>query len=151
MCIPARPYEAQQYGNLQNGPSTLCPGPYLESKFPYIAAEVNKRLTGEVESAAPDVPVEPNEPVAPVVPDKVGKAVSITMHQLSTGCSGAEVKTIQRIILYRGIDESITIDGEFGPVTKAAVIALQKKLFPNDSGEWDGIVGRKTWQAALSA
>lgn len=23
---------------------TLCPGPYLESKFPYIAAEVNKRL-----------------------------------------------------------------------------------------------------------
>lgn len=24
--------------------STLCPGPYLESKFPYIADEVNKRL-----------------------------------------------------------------------------------------------------------
>lgn len=24
--------------------ATLCPGPYLESKFPYIAAEVNKRL-----------------------------------------------------------------------------------------------------------
>lgn len=25
--------------------STLCPGPYLESKFPHIAAEVNKRLS----------------------------------------------------------------------------------------------------------
>ena len=25
--------------------ATACPGPYLESKFPYIAAEVNKRLT----------------------------------------------------------------------------------------------------------
>lgn len=24
--------------------ATLCPGPYLESKFPYIAEEVNKRL-----------------------------------------------------------------------------------------------------------
>lgn len=24
--------------------STLCPGPYLKSKFPYIASEVNKRL-----------------------------------------------------------------------------------------------------------
>ena len=28
--------------------ATLCPGPYLESKFPYIAAEVNKRLAPEV-------------------------------------------------------------------------------------------------------
>lgn len=25
--------------------ATVCPGPYLESKFPYIANEVNKRLT----------------------------------------------------------------------------------------------------------
>lgn len=27
---------------------TLCPGPYLESKFPYIADEVNKRLKSAV-------------------------------------------------------------------------------------------------------
>lgn len=27
--------------------ATNCPGPYLGSKFPYIAAEVNKRLTGQ--------------------------------------------------------------------------------------------------------
>lgn len=27
--------------------STLCPGPYLKSKFPYIAIEVNKRLGAE--------------------------------------------------------------------------------------------------------
>ncbi len=26
------------------GSNTICPGPYLESKFPYIAEEVNKRL-----------------------------------------------------------------------------------------------------------
>ena len=25
--------------------ATACPGPYLESKFPYIASEVNKRLS----------------------------------------------------------------------------------------------------------
>lgn len=31
--------------------STLCPGPYLKSKFPYIASEVNKRLGAE---AAPE-------------------------------------------------------------------------------------------------
>ena len=29
--------------------ATTCPGPYLESKFPYIADEVNKRL-GVVET-----------------------------------------------------------------------------------------------------
>lgn len=32
--------------------STLCPGPYLKSKFPYIASEVNKRLGAE--AAAPE-------------------------------------------------------------------------------------------------
>lgn len=31
--------------------STLCPGPYLKRKFPYIASEVNKRLGAE---AAPE-------------------------------------------------------------------------------------------------
>ncbi len=31
--------------------STNCPGPYLGSKFPYIAAEVNKRLAGESSSS----------------------------------------------------------------------------------------------------
>lgn len=30
--------------------STNCPGPYLGSKFPYIADEVNKRLNGNTES-----------------------------------------------------------------------------------------------------
>ena len=27
--------------------NTTCPGPYLQSKFPYIAEEVNKRLEGQ--------------------------------------------------------------------------------------------------------
>lgn len=34
--------------------NTNCPGPYLESKFPYIAAEVNKRLNGVEEKPATD-------------------------------------------------------------------------------------------------
>ena len=82
---------------------------------------------------------------------KVGKAVSVTLHQLSAGCTGPEVKTIQRIIYARGIDKNITVDGDFGPATKTAVIALQKKLFPSEPNEWDGIVGRKTWEAVLTA
>ena len=39
--------------------STSCPGPYLGSKFPYIAAEVNKRLNGST-TTAPSNPVTPS-------------------------------------------------------------------------------------------
>ena len=39
--------------------NTQCPGPYLESKFPYIAEEVNKRLsTAEKEQATTNTPEE---------------------------------------------------------------------------------------------
>lgn len=34
--------------------ATACPGPYLKGKFPYIAEEVNKRLTGTTEPPAPN-------------------------------------------------------------------------------------------------
>ncbi len=43
-------YTGDKNGNLTRHnyfAATLCPGPYLQSKFPYIANEVNKRLTGE--------------------------------------------------------------------------------------------------------
>ena len=33
--------------------NTICPGPYLKSRFPDIAAEVTKRLKGDVADAAP--------------------------------------------------------------------------------------------------
>lgn len=79
------------------------------------------------------------------------KAVSVSLKQLSQGSTGAQVKTIQRIIYVRGINSKIDIDGDFGPITKAGVIDLQKKLFPNTSSEWDGVVGQKTWTAALTA
>lgn len=35
--------------------ATACPGPYLESKFPYIANEVNKRLNAGAEKPLTDV------------------------------------------------------------------------------------------------
>lgn len=39
--------------------STACPGPYLESKFPYIAQEVNKRLSGSSSSSGSTATVKP--------------------------------------------------------------------------------------------
>ena len=43
-------YTGDSSGNLTRHnmfAATTCPGPYLQSKFPYIAEEVNKRLKGE--------------------------------------------------------------------------------------------------------
>ncbi len=43
-------YTGDKTGNLHMHKwyqATGCPGPYLASKFPYIAQEVNRRLTGE--------------------------------------------------------------------------------------------------------
>lgn len=50
--------------------STGCPGPYLESKFPYIAEEVNKRL-GEVEPT-------PEKPAKSI--DELAKEVMRGLH-----------------------------------------------------------------------
>ena len=79
------------------------------------------------------------------------KVVTVSLKQLSQGSTGAQVKTVQRIIYVRGINSKIDIDGDFGPITKAGVIDLQKKLFPNTASEWDGVVGQKTWTAMLTA
>lgn len=46
-------YTGDKLGNLTMHKwfaATDCPGPYLESKFPYIAEQVNKRLRGETSS-----------------------------------------------------------------------------------------------------
>lgn len=47
-------YTGDKTGNLTRHNmfvATTCPGPYLQSKFPYIAEEVNKRLKGETSSS----------------------------------------------------------------------------------------------------
>ena len=89
------------------------------------------------------------EPAAPVPVEPYGKVVfaDVGLHELSKGCAGAEVKTIQRIIFARGIDRSLVVDGEFGPKTQAGVKALQKQL----GLVQDGVVGKDTWKKALTA
>ena len=79
-----------------------------------------------------------------------GSELSVKLNVLSKGSKGPQVKTIQRIIYARGINKNISVDGEFGAVTKAGVVALQKQLFPSNSAEWDGEVGSKTWTAILA-
>jgi hypothetical protein len=83
-----------------------------------------------------------------------GDKLTVTLHELSKGCAGPEVATLQRILYARGIKDgngnAIVVDGDFGKNTKAALITLQKQLFPSASAEWDGVCGAKTWAAMLT-
>lgn len=72
------------------------------------------------------------------------KASDTKMKQIKKGSKGKAVKVWQAIL---GVD----IDGSFGPKTKEATIAFQKKAFPKDEAEWDGVVGEQTWKAGLES
>lgn len=72
------------------------------------------------------------------------KVSDVKMKQIKRGSKGKAVKVWQAII-------DVDIDGSFGAKTQAATIAFQKKAFPNDPSEWDGVVGNKTWKAGLES
>jgi hypothetical protein len=114
----------------------------------YIAGYGHALYDGEDTAEIP--PEEPEEEPAASEPAVPEPAVSVTLNQLSVGSKGGQVKTVQRIIYARGINPDIAVDGDFGPVTKGGVMLLQKQLFPGKPAEWDGVVGQKTWQAALT-
>ena len=102
--------------------ATLCPGPYLESKFQYIADEVNKRI-GTVE-----------------------EAYEVNVKMLKKGDKGAAVKALQTLLIGYGYScGSWGADGSFGSATDKAIKAYQK-----DNGlDVDGIVGPATWSKLL--
>lgn len=91
-------------------------------------------------------PASDDDPDTPA-PDQYGAEVykDIGLHELSKGCAGPEVKTIQRIIFARGINRSMVVTGSFDAATKTGVIALQKQLGLSQ----DGIVGKDTWRQVL--
>jgi phosphatidylserine/phosphatidylglycerophosphate/cardiolipin synthase-like enzyme len=39
----------------------------------------------------------------------------------------------------------LEVDGKFGQLTYKAVISFQKRAFPGQWAEWDGVIGPKTW------
>ena len=86
--------------------------------------------------------------------EQYGKQFTVSVHELSKGCAGPEVERWQALLVGLKItDDSgalIAIDGDFGKRTKEATIRFQKRLFPDDKSMWDGVVGAKSWEAALS-
>lgn len=69
--------------------ATACPGPYLKSKFPYIAAEVNKRL-GTMEEEAPKV--EPEVETKPVYNGSVIYRVQVGAYEVKKNAEAVLAK-----------------------------------------------------------
>lgn len=91
----------------------------------------------------PDFVSNPNATVTSTSNQTV-KASDVKMTQIKRGDKGKAVKVWQAII---GVD----VDGSFGPATEKATLAFQKKAFPNQPNEHDGVVGNKTWKAGLES
>lgn len=114
--------------------ATACPGPYLKSKFGYIAEEVNKRLKAAGKVTASKAETTSKE------------ECKVTLKVLKKGSSGASVKALQTLLIGYGYScGSYGADGDFGSATDSAVRKYQKKCKLTE----DGIVGDKTWEKLL--
>lgn len=115
----------------------------------YVAGYGHPKYTGI------NSPVEaPGSSAGIMVTENYGAAVTVRLNILRVGSTGTQVKTVQRILYARGIrdgnNRETQVDGIYGVDTKAAVIKLQRQLFPMDRSQWDGVVGAKTWEMMMT-
>jgi hypothetical protein len=83
--------------------------------------------------------IPPSTSTVPAWQEEMMKALP-TVHE---GMTGPDVRTVQGLCVARG--HGITVDGIFGPNTKAAVIGVQSAAhIPTD-----GIVGPQTWPVLM--
>lgn len=74
------------------------------------------------------------------------KTVEIVLDVLEEGAEGAQVKTLQQLLIAKGQKlPKYGADGEFGAETEKAVKAFQSAKNLND----DGVVGNDTWNKLL--
>lgn len=100
--------------------ATSCPGPYLGSKFPYIAKEVNRRLGVVSEDTSEETKEKVNT-----------EGYEMNMRLLRKGCEGEDVRALQILLKGNGYDlgkygpKKDGVDGQYGAATAAAVRKLQ--------------------------
>lgn len=127
--------------------ATTCPGPYLQSKFGEIAAEVNRRLTGEytLEQFIREVQAAIGAQVdGRAGPETLGKTVTVSQQQNNRH---PVVKAIQKRLYAMGYTVVGQPDGKAGPLFTQAVKALQRDKGKNVDGE---ITAKNiTWRVLL--
>jgi len=107
--------------------ATACPGPYLKTKFKYIAEQVNKKL----ESANRTSPVKPVKAVA-----KKKYSGTLPTKTIKRGSTGKQVEYLQKFLNWYG-NYALSVDGDFGPATDKALKKFQKAV----GIDADGIAG----------
>ena len=73
-----------------------------------------------------------------------GQTLRFDNQKIGYGSTGQCVSDLQ-VLTGAYLGAPIKVDGKYGPITKSSVISLQKKVFSNDSTQWDGVVGANTW------
>lgn len=119
-----------QYGDPATNPGTLVPGTTVT-----LAAANADIDVAKYDWAAQYIPGSPAPPTVPLWQENMMQALP----ELAEGATGDGVRTVQGLCCARG--HTLTIDGVYGPLTKAAVQAVQTT--GNISA--DGICGQQTW------
>lgn len=111
--------------------ATACPGPYLQSKFPYIAQEVNKRLGSGGGSTTTQLEV-----------DGIFGYESTVRLQAWLGTYQDGIISGQTATVKPYITSLVSATYEGGG--SACIKALQKKIVSYGPGMADGLCGKKT-------
>lgn len=72
-----------------------------------------------------------------------GNGYMFSVGTVQYGSTGNDVKLLQQLLCYHGY--GLAVDGDFGSITKSAVMEYQKK----DGLVVDGVVGEQTWKSLL--
>ena len=119
-------YTGDKAGNLTRHnmfAATACPGPYLQSKFPYIAAEVNKRLVVAVDGATIHV-VAPGETLY-----SIGKKYNVshlTIQAINGITDPTQLSVGQTLIIHANVTAP-TSDSEIIRLTNELTLALAQR------------------------
>lgn len=131
---------------VSNGKITVIEGNYKNAVTRRTLSVNGKYIRGY---GVPKYDAEPVEPTSTTTTnDKV--VCKVNIEQLKKGDKNATVKALQMLLIGYGIScGRFGADGKFGEDTDTAVRTYQKRVFPNDENEWDGIVGTNTWNKLL--
>lgn len=106
-------------------------------QFTEISASRTNLITG-------DILCTPSAGHTEIVVYSDNRLEALPMDTIKLGASGEQVKTLQILLNYK-TSYVLTVDGEFGPITRSALIDYQ-----GASGlEVDGICGPRTWARIL--
>lgn len=114
------------------------------------ACDIDVLLAAEA-PPAPDPAIPPTGPVViptgPAEPAPVGTVVDTgSLGTVSAGHSGTPVRKAQALLVAAG-NATLTIDGDYGPITAAAISSFQS----THGLTVDGVVGPLTWVKLITA